>query len=148
MLVPQCKPLSPGELLGCTPLKIRYVDVHIYFGDGRFHLERAMISNPSLRAARYDPYSEVFTEQKYLHSEMIALRFKAVEEARTAKRFCVIFGTLGRHGSPEILQCFASTSRSKSQLFHRIDIRDQTGKSGENWRIWCTGMGTNCLPAT
>lgn len=50
--VPQTKPLSPGEILGCTSPKMSDTDVLIYLGDGRFHLESAMIANPSLRAFR------------------------------------------------------------------------------------------------
>ena len=34
-------------------------DCLIYLGDGRFHLESAMIANPDLQAYRYDPYSKV-----------------------------------------------------------------------------------------
>lgn len=34
-------------------------------GDGRFHLESIMIANPTLPAYRYDPYSKLFTIEKY-----------------------------------------------------------------------------------
>jgi 2-(3-amino-3-carboxypropyl)histidine synthase len=50
--VPQSRPLSPGEILGCTAPVISNVDVLIYLGDGRFHLEAAMIANPKLKAYR------------------------------------------------------------------------------------------------
>lgn len=50
--IPQSRPLSPGEVLGCTAPHIHNVDVLIYLGDGRFHLEAAMIANPHLRAFR------------------------------------------------------------------------------------------------
>ena len=50
--VPQVKPLSPGEILGCTSPKISGCDTLIYLGDGRFHLESAMIANPQLTAYR------------------------------------------------------------------------------------------------
>jgi diphthamide biosynthesis enzyme Dph1/Dph2-like protein len=32
------KPLSPGEILGCTSPKMLESDSLIYLGDGRFHL--------------------------------------------------------------------------------------------------------------
>lgn len=51
--VPQSKPLSPGEILGCTAPVMSDVDVLIYLGDGRFHLEAAMIANPNLKAYRW-----------------------------------------------------------------------------------------------
>lgn len=50
--VPQSRPLSPGEILGCTAPVMPHVDVFIYLGDGRFHLEAAMIANSKLKAYR------------------------------------------------------------------------------------------------
>lgn len=50
--IPQSRPLSPGEILGCTAPIITDVDILLYLGDGRFHLEAAMIANPQLRAYR------------------------------------------------------------------------------------------------
>ena len=40
IIVPQSKPLSPGEILGCTAPRLT-PDIHqlLYIGDGRFHLE-------------------------------------------------------------------------------------------------------------
>ena len=117
-IVPQAKPLSPGEVLGCTapsglatmnwreammsPRERREVAkqttdststasstssskperVMIFLADGRFHLEAAMISNPSLRALRYDPYSKTLTEEKYEIVQMKRLRREAVRKVR------------------------------------------------------------------
>lgn len=134
-IVPQAKPLSPGEVLGCTapsgladlnwkeammsPRERREVskknrqvseadddvvttnnqDYHrqqqsnqvgaskperimIFLADGRFHLEAAMISNPSLRALRYDPYSKTLSEEKYEIVKMKQLRREAVGKVR------------------------------------------------------------------
>ncbi|KAI3354159.1 hypothetical protein L3Q82_018698, partial [Scortum barcoo] len=51
VLVPQCRPLSPGEILGCTSPRLdRNVNAIIYLGDGRFHLESIMIANPDIPA--------------------------------------------------------------------------------------------------
>jgi 2-(3-amino-3-carboxypropyl)histidine synthase len=50
--LPQSRPLSPGEILGCTAPVISDVDIFIYLGDGRFHLEAVMIANPTLKAYR------------------------------------------------------------------------------------------------
>ena len=46
-------------LQGCTSPQLTEADAVIYLGDGRFHLESMMISNPALPAYRYDPYSKV-----------------------------------------------------------------------------------------
>eukprot|EP00956_Cyclotella_meneghiniana_P039114 scaffold165813_cov46-Cyclotella_meneghiniana.AAC.1 len=126
-IVPQAKPLSPGEVLGCTapsglstlnwgeammsPKEKRELAknktktdqesnqddatnnaatsstatkerVMIFLADGRFHLEAAMISNPTLRALRYDPYSKTLTEEKYEIVKMKRLRRDAVRRVR------------------------------------------------------------------
>lgn len=50
--IPQCKPLSPGETLGCTSPKIKNSQIVVFIGDGRFHLESVMIANPTLKFFR------------------------------------------------------------------------------------------------
>lgn len=102
--IPQSKPLSPGEILGCTAPRIENIDTIIYLGDGRFHLEAAMIANPQIRAYRYDPYDKKFSEEFYDHEVMRKLRKTAVDSAREAKTFGLILGTLGRQGSPKVLE--------------------------------------------
>eukprot|EP00163_Fabomonas_tropica_P014164 TRINITY_DN2585_c1_g1_i5.p1 TRINITY_DN2585_c1_g1~~TRINITY_DN2585_c1_g1_i5.p1 ORF type:complete len:197 (-),score=28.11 TRINITY_DN2585_c1_g1_i5:551-1141(-) len=74
-----------------------------YLGDGRFHLESIMISNPHLPAYRYDPYSKVFTRERYDFDQMVQVRGDAVRAAQSAQKFGLILGTLGRQGSPHIL---------------------------------------------
>jgi len=49
--IPRSKPLSSGEILGCTAPKVDD-DLIIYVGDGRFHLEAMMMANPSLPSYR------------------------------------------------------------------------------------------------
>ncbi|KAJ3045907.1 Diphthamide biosynthesis protein 1 [Rhizophlyctis rosea] len=102
--IPQSKPLSPGEILGCTAPKLDNNDALVYLGDGRFHLEAIMIANPTLVAYRYDPYSKKFTRERYDHKEMQSIRKHAIEIAKGAKRWGIILGTLGRQGSPKVLQ--------------------------------------------
>ena len=107
ILVPQIAPLSKGEILGCTAPSISTgekccekkngkngkgddddmlhdtaVDLILYLGDGRFHLESAMIANPTLPAYRYDPYSRTLTRELYDHADMLSLRSTAVATAR------------------------------------------------------------------
>lgn len=102
--IPQIKPLSPGEILGCTAPIIKCADVLIYLGDGRFHLESVMIANPKVSAYRYDPYAKKFTREYYDHSEMQDIRKKAITDAKTATTFGVILGTLGRQGNPRVVE--------------------------------------------
>lgn len=104
VVIPQSKPLSPGEILGCTAPRIPDERTLIYLGDGRFHLEAAMISNPSLEAYKYDPYEKKFTREHYDHAEMRRNRKRAIDASRDAKRFGLILGTLGRQGSTKVME--------------------------------------------
>ncbi|KAI0776116.1 Diphthamide synthesis [Trametes elegans] len=115
--IPRSKPLSPGEILGCTAPQLNDVDALLYLGDGRFHLESIMIANPDVPAFRYDPYSKKLTRERYDHVEMRTVRDDAVQTARrslaaqqsptqgaaTAEPapplWGVVLGTLGRQGS-------------------------------------------------
>lgn len=99
LCVPQAKPLSPGELLGCTAPKLGPQDALVYaprfsflslsrsrsdhsgtsyLADGRFHLEAIMIANPTLPAFRYEPYSKQFTTETYDTAQMHAMRKEAI----------------------------------------------------------------------
>lgn len=59
---------------------------------------------PLLCTCRYDPYSKVFSREYYDHSAMRAARWKAIEDARSAHTWGLILGTLGRQGSPKVLE--------------------------------------------
>uniref|UniRef100_A0A3B4Z944 2-(3-amino-3-carboxypropyl)histidine synthase subunit 1 n=2 Tax=Stegastes partitus TaxID=144197 RepID=A0A3B4Z944_9TELE len=121
MFVPQCRPLSPGEILGCTSPRLdRHVNAIIYLGDGRFHLESIMIANPDIPAYRYDPYSKVFSREYYDHEAMRALRHQAIDKARLAQRWGLILGTLGRQGSPKVLEHLESRLQSLGKSFTRV----------------------------
>uniref|UniRef100_A0A8C8U6E5 2-(3-amino-3-carboxypropyl)histidine synthase subunit 1 n=1 Tax=Peromyscus maniculatus bairdii TaxID=230844 RepID=A0A8C8U6E5_PERMB len=119
--VPQCKPLSPGEILGCTSPRLpKDVDAVVYLGDGRFHLESVMIANPNVPAYRYDPYSKVLSREHYDHQRMQAIRQEAIAAARSAKSWGLILGTLGRQGSPKILEHLESRLKDLGLPFVRL----------------------------
>ncbi|KAF3341099.1 diphthamide biosynthesis protein 1 isoform X1 [Carex littledalei] len=104
--VPQAKPLSPGEVLGCTAPTIpqsKNVEAVIFVADGRFHLEAFMIANPKIKAFRYDPFLGVLVLEEYDHVGMKKARKDAILKARKAKNWGVILGTLGRQGSVKVL---------------------------------------------
>lgn len=108
VLVPQIAPLSRGEILGCTSPRLpddpaNPVDLILYLGDGRFHLESIMIHNPSIPAYRYDPYSRKLTRETYGHDEMRDLRADAIRTAKRAKKWGLILGSLGRQGNPHTM---------------------------------------------
>ena len=105
VIIPQIAPLSKGEILGCTSPKLKSsdADMIVYLGDGRFHLESAMIHNPGMPAYRYDPYSRKLTRETYEHAEMNDIRRDAVQKARGAKKWGLILGVLGRQGNPHTM---------------------------------------------
>ncbi|KAI4875446.1 hypothetical protein NFI96_026079, partial [Prochilodus magdalenae] len=119
--VPQCRPLSPGEILGCTSPRLdKHVNAIIYLGDGRFHLESIMIANPGIPAYRYDPYSKVFSREYYDHEAMRASRLQAIERAQSAQRWGLILGTLGRQGNPKILEHLENKLEDLGRSFTRV----------------------------
>lgn len=107
IVVPQSKPLSPGEVLGCTAPKLDpSVNTILFVCDGRFHLEALMISNPSVEAYRYDPYSKKLTREEYNFDQMYQQRQSAINSAincyKTGGTIGFVLGTLGRQGSEKV----------------------------------------------
>jgi len=104
--VPQAKPLSKGEVLGCTSPSLEGHDVSalVFVADGRFHLESAMIANPGVPAFRYDPYARVLTHEAYDVPLMKSTRYDAIQCAKPGKQWGIVLGSLGRQGNPKILE--------------------------------------------
>lgn len=102
LIPPQLKPLSKAEVLGCSSPRLDsgHILAMIYLGDGRFHLESAMIHNPEIPAYRYDPYSRKFTREYYDHQQMHKVRRDAIQQGKSAKTIGLILGALGRQGNP------------------------------------------------
>ena len=119
VIVPQSKPLSPGEILGCTAPRLA-PDIHqlLYIGDGRFHLEAIMIANPQIRMIyKYDPYAHVMTHEGYDHERMHHNRREAIRKASSARLFGVILGTLGRQGSNAVVEGLKAALREAKKPF-------------------------------
>ncbi len=114
-VIPQAKPLSAGETLGCTSPVFNDVDVLVFVADGRFHLEAAMIRNPHVKAYRYDPYGKYLTFEEYEVEKMKAIRLAAINKARTANTFGLVLGTLGRQGNPPIFQRLHKLLKSRGK---------------------------------
>ena len=122
VLIPQIAPLSKGEILGCTSprLSIGSADILLYLGDGRFHLESAMIHNPLLPAYCYDPYSRKLTRETYEHDEMHDLRRDAINSAKKAKSWGLILGSLGRQGNPHTMTMIENILNDRGISFVNI----------------------------
>ena len=117
--IPQAKPLSPGEVLGCTSPVLagdKANAVVLFVADGRFHLESTLISNPQIPLFyRYDPYAKALTDESYDHDKMKSIRYQAIERAKSANVFGILLGTLGRQGNPAILSKIQKQLRSKGK---------------------------------
>ena len=122
IVIPQITPLSKGEILGCTSPRLATdaVDLILYLGDGRFHLESAMIHNPSIPAYRYDPYSRKLTRESYEHTEMQDLRREAIYTAKKAKKWGLILGSLGRQGNPHTMSMIENALNEQGKPFVNI----------------------------
>lgn len=127
LFVPQAKPLSPGEVLGCTSPRLpEGTDVLVFVADGRFHLESAMIANPTVPAYRYDPYSKILTREHYDVEGMRDARRSAIDAAVGARRFGLILGTLGRQGSVALMKRLEALLISKGREFFVLLLSEVT----------------------
>lgn len=70
---------------------------------------RLFLARVCLFVCRYDPYSKVFTREYYDHEAMRALRLRAIDTARSAQKWGLIMGTLGRQGSPKVMEVSVRT---------------------------------------
>ena len=85
-----------------------------------------MISNPQLKFFRYDPYSKKMTSEYYDTVAMHAQRKRAIEARKRAKNFGVILGTLGRQGSPAIMQRLLKALRKDGRNFFVLLLSEVT----------------------
>lgn len=116
-MIPQAKPLSAGEVLGCTAPRVSSnllgESVLVFVADGRFHLEAFMIANPGIKAFRYDPYLGKLFLEEYDHLGMKRSRKNAIFKAREARSWGLVLGTLGRQGNPRILERLEKMMRER-----------------------------------
>ncbi|CAF4441794.1 unnamed protein product, partial [Rotaria magnacalcarata] len=52
----------------------------------------------------YDPYSKEFTREYYDTKSMHVIRQNAINEAAKAQVWGLVLGSLGRQGSPKVLE--------------------------------------------
>lgn len=130
--LPNSRPLSSGEVLGCTAPKLdAKINTIIFICDGRFHLEAMMIANPDIQAYRYDPYQRKLTREGYNFKEMYGQRQEAIDKAvRTMKgggTFGFVLGTLGRQGNEQVYDRLVSRlAKISSCKFVKVLIPEVT----------------------
>ncbi|KAI3384208.1 hypothetical protein SNEBB_005660 [Seison nebaliae] len=151
----QSKPLSKGEVLGCTAPSLDIEDVYscqdcncnssgitinkevsknykiIFIGDGRFHLEAAMIANPTLEFYQYNPMNKKFTREYYDQMLMKTNRVKYINEFKDIIEkpnhiIGLIMGTLGRQGSPNVVKAIEDKLKLKKINYVKFLISEIT----------------------
>ncbi|CAM9284490.1 unnamed protein product [Lampetra planeri] len=121
VLVPQCRTSVPGRNFGLhipsvgSPCQCHNLSRRWKISPGIHH-----DSKPRDPAYRYDPYSKVFSREYYDHEAMRALRLQAIDRARSAQRWGLIMGTLGRQGSPKVMEQLESKLQSLGKAFTRV----------------------------
>lgn len=104
IIVPQAKPRSSGEVLGCTsPVISEKNGTIIFICDGRFHMESLMISNPQMTFYQYNPFLKELSLEEYDTELMIKTRKSIINKCFQSKKVGIVFGTLGRQGNEGIL---------------------------------------------
>lgn len=137
--IPQSRPLSAGEVLGCTAPKLGQTDALVFVADGRFHLEAMMIANPEIKTYRYDPYNSKLVEEAYDHDAMHSQRREAIDTARKAQRWGIVLSSLGRQGNPSIvkkLEGLLKESQKKVIHFVMSEITPNKLAEIENVDAW------------
>jgi 2-(3-amino-3-carboxypropyl)histidine synthase len=132
--IPQAKPRSSGEVLGCTSPNLQIKNsmdsqsspVVIFICDGRFHMESAMIANAHLTFYQYNPFLKVLTLEKYDVELMKSIRLKMINSCRSAKTIGIIFGILGRQGNPDILSNIKKILENKNINYSIILLSEIT----------------------
>lgn len=114
IISPQNKPLSPGELLGCTGFFFRECKNIIYLGDGRFHLESVMMANPTSRFFQYNPFSHFLFVNEFCFLDFLRKReFFLFKSFFKQKNSGLIVSSLGRQGNTKILRRFNELFKKK-----------------------------------
>ncbi|ORD99955.1 DPH1 [Hepatospora eriocheir] len=121
--IPRVRPLSNGEVLGCTSPVIKE-DIVVYIGDGRFHLESAMIRNPQKEFYKYSPYDRKLTKEFYDFDKMINLRNEASTVLKKLKyeniTFGVILSNLGKQANQYLFERVVKKLKSFNIKVYKI----------------------------
>jgi len=143
----QIKPLSRGEVLGCTSPILPKNSVCVFISDGRFHLESLMQRN-KIKFYRYCPFNKKMYKEVYNHIKSNELMKIRIENYKTAKKVGVIRSLLGRQGNYNIVKSLVDHIKKEGKMvyyfekdeiielnFKEIDVYVQVGcpRLGMDW---------------
>ncbi|KAK2196623.1 bifunctional Diphthamide synthesis DHP1-DPH2 [Babesia duncani] len=154
IIIPQCTPLLPGEVLGCTSpiIKDDYIlncqndsfpsdgcsnqttppRKIVFIADGRFHLESTLIQNPGILLYRFDPFMKTLTHELYDIDTLHSNRSIAIHEAKKADSVCLVLSTLGRQGNVNILKNINDALTSKHIRHYTLLLSEITPQKLDN----------------
>jgi len=89
----------------------------VFFENRRLKIQGVTQKDGPFLINRYDPYSKVFSQENYDHEQMLRNRKGAIDTASEAETFGLILGTLGRQGSPKVLEVLSLINNSVSLLY-------------------------------
>jgi len=69
---------------------------------------------------RYDPYSKEFTREYYDIKSMHNIRQKEINKAANGQIWGLVLGSLGRQGSPKVLQTIKQRLKAKGKQFIQV----------------------------
>mmetsp|Transcript_589 Transcript_589/g.925 ORF Transcript_589/g.925 Transcript_589/m.925 type:complete len:371 (+) Transcript_589:2209-3321(+) len=141
--VPQAKPRVRGELLGCTSPPIP-ADVILSVADGRFHLEAAMIQNPTAKFYRYDPYQNKLFNDTYDMDALVSSRTSSVDAIREARNVGVILGTLGRQGNLKLMSRLENLIKEHGKAYSTFLMSEITNEVLEQYPAVDVWIQTAC----
>ena len=140
--IPQTKPLSPGEVLGCTSFSTKNQSGVLYIGDGKFHIESVLFFNPNVKIVQFNPLNRSIVQIGFKFIEAIVEREYFIEKGLFFSKSCnIIFGALGRQGNMKILKTvkfLAGLRKIKPNIFitTEIDSNRLGTLSGNFNNIW------------
>lgn len=134
LIIPQAKPRSSGEVLGCTSPNLEEKQgIVIFICDGRFHMESLMISNPEMTFYQYNPFLKLLSLEKYDTPLMIKTRKNILSKCTNAKKVGIIFGTLGRQGNSSILDRMLKVLEKRKVNYDIILLSEITNETLEKF---------------
>lgn len=126
LTIPQTKPLSPGEVLGCTSFLTKNQSGVIYIGDGKFHIESVLYFNPNIKIIQFNPFTRSLILIGFKFTEILTERENFIEKGVFFSRSCnFIFGGLGRQGNTKILKTLkflAELKKMKNSIYITTEI--------------------------
>nr|UXY86848.1 diphthamide biosynthesis protein 1 [Cryptomonas paramecium] len=109
------KPLSPGEILGCTCVKTNNFSNTMYIGEGRFHLETIVFSNFFSHFFQFNPFFHQLLKIDYNIVETLKERkVQILKSFQKKTNLAVLIGVLGKQNNNLFLKKIKKLISEKS----------------------------------